>query len=78
MAQYRGIVKWFNNSKGYGFIGRDDAPDIFVHYSAIQSDGYKTLKEGDVVDFDIVEGQKGPQANTVIHLKDATPKSKPE
>ncbi|MGO9325166.1 MAG: cold shock domain-containing protein [Terracidiphilus sp.] len=78
MAQYRGIVKWFNNSKGYGFIGRDDAPDIFVHYSAIQSDGYKTLKEGDVVDFDIVEGQKGPQANAVILLKDATPKSKPE
>ncbi|MGO8934286.1 MAG: cold shock domain-containing protein [Terracidiphilus sp.] len=78
MAQYKGIVKWFNNSKGYGFIGRDDAPDVFVHYSAIQSDGYKTLKEGDVVDFDIVEGQKGPQANAVIHLKDATPKSKPE
>ncbi len=78
MAQYKGIVKWFNNSKGYGFIGRDDAPDVFVHYSAIQSDGYKTLKEGDVVDFDIVEGQKGPQANAVILLKDATPKSKPE
>ena len=59
VAQYKGIVKWFNNTKGYGFIGRDDAPDVFVHYTAIQSDGYKTLKEGDEVEFDIVEGSKG-------------------
>ena len=78
MAQYKGIVKWFNNSKGYGFIGRDDAPDVFVHFSAIQSDGYKQLKEGDAVEFDIVQGSKGPQANAVILLKDATPKSKSE
>ena len=60
VAQYKGKVKWFNNAKGYGFIGREDGPDVFVHYSAIQLDGYKTLKEGDEVEFDIVEGQKAP------------------
>lgn len=68
MAQHKGIVKWFNNSKGYGFIGRDDGPDIFVHYSSIQLDGYKTLTEGDEVEFDIVQGQKGPQAERVVRL----------
>ncbi len=72
MSQYKGIVKWFNNSKGYGFIGREDGPDVFVHYSAIQSDGYKTLKEGDEVEFGIVPGEKGPQADGVIHVRDAT------
>ena len=71
VAQYKGKVKWFNNAKGYGFIGRDDGPDVFVHYSAIQLDGYKTLKEGDDVEFDVVEGQKGPQADAVIRLRDA-------
>ena len=71
MAQYKGKVKWFNNAKGYGFIGREDGPDVFVHYSAIQLDGYKTLKEGDDVEFDIVQGQKGPQADAVIRLRDA-------
>ena len=71
VAQYKGKVKWFNNAKGYGFIGREDGPDVFVHYSAIQLDGYKTLKEGDEVEFDIVEGQKGPQADAVIRLRDA-------
>ena len=68
VAQYKGKVKWFNNAKGYGFIGREDGPDVFVHYSAIQLDGYKTLKEGDEVEFDIVEGQKGPQADAVIRF----------
>ena len=61
----RGTVKWFNNSKGYGFIGRDDGPDVFVHYSAITGDGYRTLQEGDPVEFEIVQGPKGPQAANV-------------
>jgi CspA family cold shock protein len=61
----RGIIKWFNNSKGFGFIGREDGPDVFVHYSAIVGDGYRTLREGDVVEFEIVQGTKGPQAAMV-------------
>jgi CspA family cold shock protein len=71
VAQYKGKVKWFNNAKGYGFIGREDGPDVFVHYSSIQLEGYKTLKEGDDVEFDIVQGQKGPQADAVVRFKDA-------
>ena len=62
MDQLKGTVKWFNNAKGYGFIGRDDGPDVFVHYSAISSEGYKSLQEGDAVEFEIVQGQKGLQA----------------
>ena len=61
----KGNVKWFNNSKGYGFIGRDDGPDVFVHYSAIAGDGYRTLQEGDPVEFEIVQGPNGPQAANV-------------
>ncbi len=62
----KGKVKWFNNAKGYGFIGREDGPDVFVHYSAIQGDGYKSLQEGDDVEFEIVQGEKGPQADRVV------------
>jgi len=64
MAQ--GTVKWFNDEKGFGFIERDNAPDVFVHYSAIQSSGFKKLEEGDKVSFDVEEGVKGPQAKNVI------------
>ena len=65
VERLKGTVKWFNNAKGYGFIGRDDGPDVFVHYSAITADGYKSLQEGDVVEFEITQGQKGPQAANV-------------
>ena len=65
MEHMKGTVKWFNNAKGYGFIGREDGPDVFVHYSAIVSDGYKSLQEGDQVEFEIAQGQKGPQAANV-------------
>lgn len=61
----QGTVKWFNNEKGYGFIERTDGDDVFVHYSAIVGDGYKTLEEGQQVEFDIVEGPKGQQAANV-------------
>ena len=61
-------MKWFNNAKGFGFIGRDDGPDVFVHYSAINSDGYKSLQEGDDVEFEIVQGEKGPQADKVRRM----------
>ncbi len=66
MAQYAGTVKWFNNAKGYGFLGRDGGADVFVHYSSIQTEGYKSLKEGDPVEFDIIQGEKGPQADQVM------------
>ena len=64
-----GKVKWFNNTKGYGFIEREEGGgDVFVHYTAIQGDGFRSLKEGEVVQFDISEGEKGPQAVNVIKL----------
>jgi CspA family cold shock protein len=65
VERLKGTVKWFNNAKGYGFIGRNDGADVFVHYSAITSEGYKSLQEGDQVEFEISEGQKGPQAANV-------------
>ncbi len=75
MAQYKGTVKWFNNAKGFGFLGREGGADVFVHYSSIQSDGYKSLKEGDEVEFDIIEGSKGPQADHVVRINDGAPQT---
>jgi cold shock protein len=62
----KGKVKWFSNVKGYGFIEQEGGQDVFVHYSMIQGDGYKTLAEGDAVSFEIVQGEKGPQASNVV------------
>ena len=60
-----GTVKWFNSEKGYGFIEQEDGPDVFVHYSAISLEGFRTLEEGNKVEFSVVEGDKGPQAAEV-------------
>ena len=68
MARINGTVKWFNDAKGFGFIQREGGPDVFVHYSAIQSQGFKSLAEGDKVEFEIVDGQKGPQAANVTKV----------
>lgn len=64
----KGTVKWFNNQKGYGFISDEQGNDVFVHYSGINMDGFKSLEEGQVVEFDVVEGEKGPQATNVTKL----------
>lgn len=63
-----GKVKWFNAEKGYGFIERKDGGDVFVHFSAIQSEGFKTLEEGQAVEFDVVQGNRGEQAANVVRL----------
>ena len=63
-----GKVKWFNAEKGYGFIEREDGGDVFVHFSAIQGEGFKTLEEGQAVEFDVVEGNRGEQAANVVKL----------
>jgi len=60
-----GTVKWFNPDKGFGFITREDGPDVFVHFSAIQGDGYRNLEENQAVEFDVTQGPKGPQASNV-------------
>ncbi len=63
----KGTVKWFNESKGFGFITQDDGgPDVFAHYSEIQGDGFKSLVEGDVVNYEVVEGDKGPKATNIV------------
>jgi len=65
-SKVNGTVKWFNDSKGYGFIEREGGADVFVHFSAVQSDGFKSLKEGQAVTMKVVDGQKGPQAEDVV------------
>lgn len=64
--QVTGTVKWFNDAKGFGFIERADGPDVFVHHSAIKSEGFRTLKEGQSVTMEVTQGQKGPQAENVV------------
>ena len=68
MSTTTGTVKWFNETKGFGFIEREDGPDVFVHFSAIQGAGFRTLAEGQEVEFNITEGKKGPQAENVTPL----------
>lgn len=68
MSTSTGTVKWFNADKGYGFIEQDNGPDVFVHFRAINSDGFKTLNEGQQVSFEVTQGQKGPQAENVTLL----------
>ena len=68
MSTTTGTVKWFNKSKGFGFIAQESGPDVFVHFSAITGDGFKTLAEGQSVEFTITQGQKGPQAENVVAL----------
>ncbi|MBQ9031894.1 MAG: cold shock domain-containing protein [Parasporobacterium sp.] len=64
-----GTVKWFNNQKGYGFISDENGKDIFVHYSGVNMEGFKSLSEGDAVEFEIIEGEKGPQAINVTKIQ---------
>ena len=64
----KGTVKWFNNQKGYGFISDEEGKDVFVHFSGVNMDGFKSLEEGQAVEFDVVEGAKGPQATNVTKL----------
>ena len=73
MARVQGEVKWFSAEKGYGFIKQESGPDIFVHYSAIDGSGYRSLNEGDRVEFEVVEGRKGMQASSVTVVSSAQP-----
>ena len=69
MSQLQGVVKWFNEKKGFGFISKNDGGDVFVHFSAIQTDGFKTLNEGDKVAFEITAGDKGDRATNVTKVQ---------
>ena len=64
----KGTVKWFNASKGYGFLSQENGEDVFVHFSALQGDGYKSLNEGEAVEFEVTSGAKGPQASSVVKI----------
>ena len=68
MATTKGTVKWFNEAKGFGFIQQESGPDVFAHFSAIKGDGFKTLSEGQRVEFTVTQGQKGPQAENIVLL----------
>jgi len=68
MATVTGTVKWFNEAKGFGFIAQESGPDVFAHFSAIQGDGFRTLTEGQKVEFTITQGKKGPQAENIVPL----------
>jgi CspA family cold shock protein len=68
MATTTGTVKWFNESKGFGFIEQESGPDVFAHYSNIASSGFKTLEEGQKVEFEVTQGQKGPQAENIVAI----------
>lgn len=68
MIMQQGTVKWFNAKKGYGFLSDAEGKDIFVHFSALQMDGFKELKDGETVEFEVVDGEKGPQAANVVRL----------
>lgn len=68
MSTTTGTVKWFNETKGYGFIEQDNGPDVFAHFSAIQGEGFKTLAEGQRVEFTVTDGQKGPQAANIVKV----------
>lgn len=69
MARTQGTVKWFNGDKGYGFVTQENGPDLFVHYSEIQGSGFRSLNEGDRVEFEVTEGKKGKQASAVVVIK---------
>ncbi|SEG04385.1 transcription antiterminator/RNA stability regulator CspE [Marinobacterium lutimaris] len=68
MSTVTGTVKWFNETKGFGFISQENGPDVFAHFSAIQGNGFKTLAEGQQVEFTVTQGQKGPQAENIVAL----------
>ncbi|HZV03298.1 MAG TPA: cold shock domain-containing protein [Planctomycetota bacterium] len=69
----RGKVKWFNDAKGFGFITEDNGQDVFVHHSEIKTDGYRTLEEGEAVEFEVIAGEKGPRAKNVQRLSQSSP-----